>query len=382
MKSYIFNKLGVQIMKKLTVFISLLLLMSVNGFTKKIEKEFASKMEKTLNIDIRSGGDITVEGWNKDKIKIVVEYDGPDNADFVDYDYNDGDLDISVNLFNMSDNVDDIRFLINVPYKFNIEMETMGGDVSVNNIDGEISGKTMGGDLDFSKIYGVINMITMGGDISLEEAQVDGSLKTMGGDVDFKNVAGNVKGNSMGGDISYKNVKLNTKGGKVEISTMGGDIEVDEAVDGAIVSTMGGDITIKNAKKFVKAKTMGGDIELYAVDGWIKATTMGGDIEATMIGNVKEGKRDVNLNSMGGDIELTLPKELSIKFDLNLRYTKNSSRNYKIETDFPIEIKEDNEWSYRNGNATKTITGSGEVNGGKNKVKLSTTNGNIVIRSK
>jgi DUF4097 and DUF4098 domain-containing protein YvlB len=369
-------------MKKLSIFISLLLFLSVNGFAKKVEKDFVSKMGKTLNIDIRYGGDITVEGWTEDKIKIVVEYDGPDNADFVDYDYYDGDLNISVNLFNISDNIEDIHFLIHVPYKFNIEMETMGGDISVNNIDGEISGKTMGGDLDFSKIYGVIDMTTMGGDISLEEAQVDGSLKTMGGDVDFKNVAGNVKGNSMGGDISYKNVKLNTKGGKVEISTMGGDIEVDEAVDGAIVSTMGGDITIKNAKKFVKAKTMGGDIELYAVDGWIKATTMGGNIEAAMVGNVKEGKRDVNLNSMDGDIELTLPEESSIKFDLNLRYTKNSSRNYKIETNFPIEIKEDNEWTYRNGNATKTITGSGEVNGGKNTIKINTTNGNIIIRAK
>ncbi len=369
-------------MKSLTVLFSLLILLYSFAFAEKIEKEFVSENGKSLTVDINSGGDIQVEGWDEGKIKVVVEYDGPENAGFVDYDYASGDLDISVNMANISDRIDDVRFVINVPYKFNIELQTMGGDVSVRNIQGEISGKTMGGDLAFDKINGVINMTTMGGDISPKEAHVDGNLKTMGGDVDFKNVSGNIKGSSMGGDITYKNVKLSkNKNGKVEISTMGGDIEVDEAADGAVVSTMGGDITVKKANKFIKAKTMGGDIELMAVDGSIKASTMGGDIEAVMVGDVNKGKRDVNLSSMDGDIELTLPKELSIAFDIRLTYTKNSSRNYKIDADFPIEIKESKDWVYGNGHAKKVIEGSGEVNGGKNRVKISTTNGNITIHA-
>ena len=309
-------------MKSLTVLFSLLILLYSFAFAEKIEKEFVSENGKSLTVDINSGGDIQVEGWDEGKIKVVVEYDGPENAGFVDYDYASGDLDISVNMANISDRIDDVRFVINVPYKFNIELQTMGGDVSVRNIQGEISGKTMGGDLAFDKINGVINM-----------------------------------------------------------TTMGGDIEVDEAADGAVVSTMGGDITVKKANKFIKAKTMGGDIELMAVDGSIKASTMGGDIEAVMVGDVNKGKRDVNLSSMDGDIELTLPKELSIAFDIRLTYTKNSSRNYKIDADFPIEIKESKDWVYGNGHAKKVIEGSGEVNGGKNRVKISTTNGNITIHA-
>ena len=37
-----------------------------------------------------------------------------------------------------------------VPSKFNISLETMGGPVSIKNVNGEISGQTMGGGLELS----------------------------------------------------------------------------------------------------------------------------------------------------------------------------------------------------------------------------------------
>ena len=370
-------------MRKVYLLTLIFLFLTLYSYAEKIEREFTTSSGRTLSIDLASGGDISIEGWNEDKILVKVGYRGVKDADFVDYRLSNGDLDISINF--SEDDIDRIHFKIRVPIKFNIELETMGGDVTIIDVEGDFSGKTMGGDLEFSKLKGEINMTTMGGDISLEDAEIEGQLKTMGGDVDFNNVVGNIKGSSMGGDVTYNNVTqgdINDKRSKVEISTMGGDIEVSDANAGVEASTMGGDIEIKNAKKFVKVKTMGGDIELGAVDGWIKASTMGGDIEAVMVGNPDEGERGVSLSSMGGDIELTLPDGLSIDFAIQLTYTKNSSRKYKIISDFPMQIKESSDWKYKKGNPSKVIRGTGEVNGGKHSIRINTTNGNITIKKK
>ena len=205
----------------------------------------------------------------------------------------------------------------------------------------------------------------------------------MGGDITFRNVSGDVKGSTMGGDVKYigKGSKpAKNSGREVRISTMGGEIKVDDAPAGANVSTMGGDIKIGSAGRFVKAKTMGGDIEVKKVDGGFKLSTMGGDVTANMIGNPDEGERDIDISSMGGDINVTVPPGLSMSFHLKLTYTKRSSGVYKIISDFPVKMEESEEWDYDDGSPRKYIFGTGEVNGGKFRVKIETINGNIVIR--
>jgi DUF4097 and DUF4098 domain-containing protein YvlB len=143
---------------------------------------------------------------------------------------------------------------------------------------------------------------------------------------------------------------------------------------------MGGDITVESAGKFVKARTMGGDIEVDAVNGWVKATTMGGDVSVVMVGDPDRGKRDVEIKSMGGEIELEVPPGLSMEFDIELAYTKNSKRNYKIVSDFPMEIERTEKWKSRWGSKRKYIYGTGKVKGGRNRIKIRTINGNIYIR--
>jgi DUF4097 and DUF4098 domain-containing protein YvlB len=169
----------------------------------------------------------------------------------------------------------------------------------------------------------------------------------------------------------------------VEISTMGGDITVANAPAGASVKTMGGDIEITSVKRDVKATTMGGDIEIKSIDGSASASTMGGDVTVTMVGDPASGKRDVELESMGGDVTLTVPAELSMDVEIEISYTKNSSRNYKIVSDFPLSISESPEWEYKAKGARKIITGKGVVGGGRNKISLTTTNGDVrLIKAK
>jgi DUF4097 and DUF4098 domain-containing protein YvlB len=185
----------------------------------------------------------------------------------------------------------------------------------------------------------------------------------------------------MGGEVSYRNVKRQDERNdarEVKISTMGGEIEVDDAPGGADVSTMGGEIRIRSAKKYVKAKTMGGEIKIDKIDGGVKATTMGGDIEVDMVGDPDQYDRDVVLSSMGGDIYLTVPAGLSMEFDIKLTLTRRTSNDYKIISDFPIEVEKTGDWE--DSGSRRFIYGTGNVAGGKNKIRIDTVNGDIIIK--
>jgi DUF4097 and DUF4098 domain-containing protein YvlB len=162
---------------------------------------------------------------------------------------------------------------------------------------------------------------------------------------------------------------------------MGGEIEVDDAPGGADVSTMGGEIRIRSARKYIKAKTMGGEIKIDEIDGGVKATTMGGDVEVNMVGDPDKYDRDVVLSSMGGDIILTVPAGLSMDFDIKLTLTHRARDDeYRIISDFPIDIEKSGDWDSMSRSDRRYIYGTGKVAGGKNKIRIDTINGDIIIK--
>ena len=370
-------------MKKLVLFILLILFLIFSISARVVaEKKFNVQEGKKLEVNLKSGGSIDVSGWNK-KVAHITAY------------CRNGDMDDMVNIVQTEEGIEvtsyhsgerrscSLELKVNVPVKFDLILKTMGGEVSINNVEGDISGRTMGGSLELSSLRGEIQFKTMGGDITLKDSDVDGQVKTMGGRVLLEDVVGDIKGSSMGGNVVYKNVK--TRNGKstgkvVKISTMGGSINVKSAPEGADVHTMGGDIRIKSAEEFIKAKTMGGKIRIDEINGGVDATTMGGDIEVNMTGNPKKGKRDVFLTSMGGDITLSVPKSLSMDIDIEIRYTRDSFKKYKIYSDFKIETRESKVWEERSGNVWKILSGKGKTGNGKHKIRISTVNGNVYLK--
>ena len=350
----------------------------------KIKREFVSKPGKMLELDLTTGGSITVTGWDQEKILIEGRIHG-DLKDYnVDYDERSSGLHIEISYegYGRSRN-GGVEMDIKVPNKFNLDLETMGGEMVIKNISGEFNGETMGGEIELFQLNGEANLTTMGGDIRVEDCTLDGQVKTMGGEIILRDVIGDLDASTMGGEVSYRNVKRKDErkdARPVKISTMGGEIEVDQAPGGANVSTMGGDIRIRSARNFVKAKTMGGEIDIEEIDGGVKATTMGGDITVNMVGDPKEFDRDVVLSSMGGDIVLTVPKDLSMDFDIKLTITRKSADDYQIKSDFPIKTEKSGDWDYSDGSARKYIYGTGKTGDGKNKIRIDTINGDIIIK--
>jgi len=366
-------------MNKIITFLVIFLMTFL--YAGEIKKEFNVSSGGQLETDIRTGGSISIEGWDQSKVQVIVNFRGSKLDEDINLDIDGSGDDVSITVFAHGNSNSDLEFDVKVPRKYDLELKTMGGEIEVKGVEGKLEGETMGGNISLDALKGHAKFKTMGGNVEVNDSDVDGKVSTMGGNIVFRDVIGDMDGSTMGGNVTYNNQSRKGKDGKeVKISTMGGNIDVAEAMSGADVSTMGGNIDIKKAADFIKASTMGGNIDIKEINGWVKASTMGGDIDITMTGDPATGKRDVNISSMGGDIDLTLPDGISAEFDVRITYTRKSSQDYEISSDFPLNIKEDEDWQYKNGDPHKDIIGTGKTGNGKNTIKVSTHNGDIRIR--
>jgi hypothetical protein len=350
---------------------------------KKVHKEFSVKSGQLLDLDFRTGASINIAGWDKDIVSIDAELGGSDWED-VNLDFNQSSSGVTVTSDyegSRNNRNSKVEVTIKVPQKYDLKFQTMGGSVTLNNIEGEMKGTTMGGALNLSNLKGNLSLKTMGGPITLTNSDVDGKVSTMGGKVNIENVTGNVDGSSMGGNVTIKNLKRRdgtSMGKETHISTMGGAIELNSAPYGADVNTMGGDITINSADNFVKAKTMGGKILIKSVNGSVKATTMGGNIEVTEIGT--GDNKDIELKSMSGDITLVVPADLSMNVEARITYNADDRGEFKIHSDYALNKSTSQKEKNNGWRTTEVLIGKGVFNGGKNQVRISTVAGNIYIK--
>ncbi|MGE5350520.1 MAG: DUF4097 family beta strand repeat-containing protein [Acidobacteriota bacterium] len=354
-----------------------------NDDERTVEKEFKTSKGKTLTINLKTGGALVIKGWDKELVNVKATIGGRDAKD-LKFDFNEADNGVEINSKYVGHKEgwsSDCELEIMVPDKYDISIYTMGGAVTLSNIEGRMTGKTLGGALVLDHLKGYLELKTMGGAVTLTSSDVDGRVETMGGPVIMEDVTGGVKGHTMSGKVNFSNADdKNAEDAKdeVKITSMGGSINVNEAPLGADVSTMGGAIKINSAKKFVKAKTMGGNISILDVDGSVKAHTMSGDVEVNMTGSGDD--RDVKLTSMSGDITLEVPADFSMNVSVKLAYTEGREGKYKFTNDFGLNQEVSDEWDESQGTPRKYITATGSVNGGKNSVVIETINGNVHIK--
>lgn len=367
-------------MRRIIVLVIVLSIFACIPTKQEMKKQFDVSEGKLLNINLKSGGSINIQGWDQEKALVDVEFIGCDPEDF-DFEVYKTPMGIRVNSdYKQRVKNSNIRVSIKIPEKFDIKIKTSGGGICIQNIKGEINGRTGGGGLDMKNLTGEIHFTTGGGKVTIKDSQLNGRVSTGGGKVLVENVEGDIKASSGGGNVVYRNVKTPDKTypkDVVYIRNAGGALNVEDAPAGVDISTGGGDIRIRSAKEYVKASTGGGDITVDEVYGWVKVSTGAGDIKITMIGDAKTGKRDVSISTGKGDVTLIVPENLSMDVDTELAYTKNSSQNYKIKSDFDLQIKETDEWDYKQGSPRKFINGRATIKGGKNLIKIRTCNGDV-----
>jgi len=350
-----------------------------------------------IELEFPVGGSMEFEGWDKDKIEIVFDTRNDDIDDW-DFDFEetrDG-LVVRAELDRRHRIQTRLEAKIMVPETFDIDFETAGGDVSINGVTGRFEGRTAGGCLSVNDVEGEADMRTGGGAISVINAKLDGKIHTGGGVVMVQDVVGNLHATSGGGNVTYKKVRTvdgimitpfgkapeDTDENTVLIKSAGGAIKVDEAPSGAVVHTAGGNVRVRNADKFVRANTGGGDIEIELEEGWVSAGTGGGDMVVSI--DREGGERDIILSSGYGDVTLIVPEGYGMDLDLEICYTRGSGRDYEVESDSDVRTERSKEWERRRNSSAwyKYITCDDEINGGGQKVRIKTTNGNIIIKEK
>ena len=120
---------------------------------------------------------------------------------------------------------------------------------------------------------------------------------------------------------------------------------------------------------------MGGNIVIGRLEGSVKATTMSGSIEITVVGRASGDDGEIRLTSLAGDVSLTVPEGYEPEVDITLAYTKNSSQNYEIRSDFPVDILRSDDWDYGSGSPRKYVYATSSGSGPR--VKIETVNGQV-----
>lgn len=210
------------------------------------------------------------------------------------------------------------NFEIQVPSKTALSIQTGGGHIAVDSIDGTADLHTSGGHVEVSDLTGTLTAETSGGHISLKNITGDSSVETSGGHIEATALKGKLHAETSGGHISLKNIT--------------GDIDA---------STSGGHISITGAGGRVKADTSGGHVEV----GFAPGNARGGDIE-----------------SSGGGITVTLDPSVGLQIDAE---TGGGS----VDSEVPVTIE---------GHRSKSSL-RGTIGRGGESLRIRTSAGSISI---
>jgi len=208
-----------------------------------------------------------------------------------------GDSSTFWNIF--SDNIR-VRFLVSVPRRFNVDVNTSGGDVAVGDLQGAVKLRTSGGDLRAGDIEGTLEGHTSGGDIHLRSASGPSEVNTSGGDISIGRITTQFKAQTSGGDISIQSAS-----GAIDASTSGGSVDVQfvsQLRGSSRLSTSGGDVVVhlpRNAKLNLDAKCSGGRV-VSDVPIRVSGRMEEDELEGTMNG----GGPMLSLRSSAGRIEI------------------------------------------------------------------------------
>jgi hypothetical protein len=210
-----------------------------------------------------------------------------------------------------------LRFVIDVPAAFDLDLRTSGGSVEVSAIRGDVRARTSGGSLRLAAVDGPVHGRTSGGSIELQSAN------------------------------------------DADLETSGGGISVGQVRNGVRAETSGGSIRVALART-VDARTSGGSITLDAVGGAIAAHTSGGSISAALTG---QPGGDSRLETSGGGVTLTIPSTIAANLDAR-------TRGGGVRVDVPVTVE---------GTQARNHI-QGRMNGGGPLLVLRSSGGSVQVR--
>lgn len=169
----------------------------------QISKEFSVAQGQQISFDLPTGGGVSITGWDSNTVSVTATLGGPDGPNCaVDMQQTGSGIEVKSS-YNGSDRgySTNIRIEVQVPRQFNVKVDSAGGAIKIQNVEGTINGTTGGGAIKISNAKGNITMSTGGGAILVEDSELDGTVSTGGGHVKIKGNKGNLVGTTGGGKV-------------------------------------------------------------------------------------------------------------------------------------------------------------------------------------
>lgn len=139
-------------------------------------RELTTDAWKDITVDGGINGGISVEGWNKDQIRIRAKVKAWDR----DEDDAEATLEkIEIELDNHTIRAKGpkmrgdrrgwaVSFELMVPKKSNLDLETLNGGIAIEDVEGEIRAEAVNGGLKLSQLAGDVDVHTTNGGVSVE----------------------------------------------------------------------------------------------------------------------------------------------------------------------------------------------------------------------
>ncbi len=232
----------------------------------------------------------------------------------------------------------DIRIDVMVPEKFNVEITSSGGSVSVSGLQGSLQGSTAGGGLNLSGLDGQVRFSTAGGSVEVMNCTLEATISSAGG--------------------------------SIKIS--------DSSIDGGI-NTGGGSVLVSNTTLNGGTNTGGGSITAEDIRGHYYAATGAGNVTVSLSKATAMEELELRLGTGAGKVSLMLPKGMDPEISVELAYTNNREA-CDILSDFDLDIEKTTEWDDSKGTPRKYVYGKSLSGSPMQSIRIKNTNGDVEIR--
>jgi hypothetical protein len=150
---------------------------------------------RALTIDLATGGALVIRGWDRDSVRLLAHLAGRDWRDSkVHLDRTPAGIRLRSSLGGSArEKSTSHHFEVWVPISFDLELQSLGGDVSIVNVNGQFRGQTRGGSIALERVRGFVELSTRGGAIEILDFDLDGRVTTRGGPIKVERVTGGVR---------------------------------------------------------------------------------------------------------------------------------------------------------------------------------------------
>lgn len=255
----------------------------------RIEREYDLQPGGRFVLDTDAGR-VKVVGVSQDVARVTITSRNDIESRFdVDFDAKPNEIQVKVRrkgprLFNLFGSGTQLEFEIEVPRRTELSIDTAGGSITVDEIEGETRLDTSGGSITVRSVRGAVTADTSGGDIHIAAVEGDVSADTSGGSIELEQIHGTARADTSGGSIEADRVA-----GDLHAETSGGSIRVEEAGGYVFAHTSGGRVSVS----FAAANGSGGDL-----------STSGGGIDVALDPGIG---LELDASTSGGSVTLDLP---------------------------------------------------------------------------